>query len=93
MILLKKISDDAAQIASMDITPKGLAPDTPMKNSGVEWLGEVPEHWTVVKLAYRYTVMLGKMLDDKKITGNFLAPYLRNIDAFHFGPSIPSACD
>ena len=24
---------------------KGLNPDTPMKDSGVEWLGEVPEHW------------------------------------------------
>ena len=24
---------------------KGLNPDAPMKDSGVEWLGEVPEHW------------------------------------------------
>lgn len=28
---------------------KGLNPDVPMKDSGVEWLGEVPEHWEVVK--------------------------------------------
>lgn len=26
---------------------KGLNPDAPMKNSGLEWLGEIPEHWTV----------------------------------------------
>lgn len=26
---------------------KGLNPDVPMKDSGVEWLGDVPEHWTV----------------------------------------------
>ena len=26
---------------------KGLDPDVPMKDSGIEWLGEVPEHWTV----------------------------------------------
>jgi len=26
---------------------KGLNPDAPMKDSGVEWLGEVPEHWDV----------------------------------------------
>ena len=25
---------------------KGLNPDAPMKDSGVEWLGEVPEHWS-----------------------------------------------
>ena len=28
---------------------KGLNPDAPMKDSGVEWLGEVPEHWEVRK--------------------------------------------
>jgi len=26
---------------------KGLNPDVPLKDSGVEWLGEVPEHWCV----------------------------------------------
>ncbi|RUO77499.1 restriction endonuclease subunit S [Idiomarina seosinensis] len=29
---------------------KGLNPDAPMKDSGVEWLGEVPEHWKVASL-------------------------------------------
>lgn len=24
---------------------KGLSPDVPMKDSGVEWIGEIPEHW------------------------------------------------
>jgi len=28
----------------------GLNPDVPMKDSGVEWLGEVPEHWETVRL-------------------------------------------
>ena len=31
---------------------KGLNPDVPMKDSGVEWLGEVPEHWEVRKLKF-----------------------------------------
>ncbi|MCD4749367.1 MAG: hypothetical protein K8R59_08330, partial [Thermoanaerobaculales bacterium] len=26
---------------------RGLDPDVPLKDSGVEWLGEVPEHWEV----------------------------------------------
>lgn len=29
---------------------KGLNPNVPMKDSGVEWLGEVPEHWKIMKL-------------------------------------------
>jgi len=26
---------------------KGLNPNAPMKDSGIEWLGEIPEHWEV----------------------------------------------
>ena len=59
---------------------KGLDPDAPMKDSGIEWLGEVPEHWTVAPLYARYQVRLGKMLDGKRITGAHLAPYLRNVN-------------
>ena len=30
---------------------KGLNPAAPLKDSGVEWLGEVPEHWEITRLA------------------------------------------
>ena len=50
------------------------------RDSGVEWLGEVPAHWEAAALKYRYEQSLGKMLDSKRITGNHLVPYLRNID-------------
>ena len=33
---------------------KGLNPDAPMKDSGIEWLGEVPAHW--VRLPLKYVV-------------------------------------
>ena len=32
------------------------------KDSGVEWLGQVPEHWGVTALKRGYKVVLGKML-------------------------------
>lgn len=31
---------------------KGLNPDVPMKDSGIEWLGEVPEHWEITKMKF-----------------------------------------
>lgn len=31
---------------------KGLNPNAPMKDSGVEWLGEVPAHWEVMPIRY-----------------------------------------
>ena len=59
---------------------KGLNPHALMKPSGIEWLGEVPEHWPVAAVRFRYDVQLGKMLDTDKITGKHLRPYLRVFD-------------
>ena len=35
---------------------RGLNPDAPLKHSGVEWLGEVPEHWESIRLRYVATL-------------------------------------
>jgi type I restriction enzyme S subunit len=43
---------------------KGLDPDVPMKDSGVEWIGEVPEHWDVKRL--RHVAMFNNSNVDKK---------------------------
>ena len=32
------------------VVTRGLDPDAPMKDSGVEWLGEIPAHWEVKRL-------------------------------------------
>ena len=50
------------------------------KDSRVEWLGNVPAHWDVASLRHRYDQRLGKMLDAKRISGENLRPYLRNVD-------------
>lgn len=31
---------------------RGLNPDVPLKDSGIEWIGQIPEHWEVRKLKY-----------------------------------------
>ncbi len=33
-----------------------------MKDSGIEWIGEIPEKWEVGKIKYQFSVTLGKML-------------------------------
>jgi type I restriction enzyme, S subunit len=50
------------------------------KESGVEWLGEVPAHWDTPPLYLRYDAVLGKMLDEKRLTRKHLVPYVRNVD-------------
>ena len=64
---------EAARAAGLDPSPR-------LKPSGVEWLGDVPEHWEIKRLDSRYEIKLGKMLHEARITGAHLVPYLRNID-------------
>lgn len=40
------------QIVIQNAVTKGLNPNAPMKNSGVDWIGDIPEHWDVKKLKY-----------------------------------------
>lgn len=44
--LIELLKEKRQAVISHAVT-KGLDPNVPMKDSGVEWLGEVPEHWTV----------------------------------------------
>ena len=46
--LIELLEEQRKSIISHAVT-KGLNPNAPMKDSGVEWLGEVPSHWTVLK--------------------------------------------
>lgn len=52
--LIELLKEKRQAVISRAVT-KGLDPDVPMKDSGVEWLGEVPVHWDVVKLKYLIT--------------------------------------
>jgi len=47
--LIELLKEKRQAVISHAITT-GLNPDVPMKDSGVEWLGEVPEHWETVRL-------------------------------------------
>jgi len=49
--LIKLLQEKRQAVISHAVT-KGLNPDAKMKDSGVEWLGEIPEHWTMVPLKY-----------------------------------------
>lgn len=47
--LIKLLNEQKAGIIN-DAVTKGLNPNAKMKPSGIEWLGDIPEHWEVVKL-------------------------------------------
>lgn len=47
--LIKVLNEQKQAIINRAVT-RGLDPDAPMKDSGVEWIGEIPEHWEVRRL-------------------------------------------
>jgi len=49
--LLEKLDEKRTALISHAVT-KGLDPTVPMKDSGIEWLGDIPAHWEVKKLRY-----------------------------------------
>ncbi|MFB0725092.1 restriction endonuclease subunit S [Aeromonas salmonicida] len=50
--LIELLKEKRQAVISHAVT-KGLNPNAPMKDSGVEWLGQVPEHWGVSPLKYK----------------------------------------
>jgi len=47
--LIKLLKEKRQAVISHAVT-KGLNPNAPMRDSGVEWLSEVPEHWEIMQL-------------------------------------------
>jgi len=56
--LIELLKEKRQTVVSHAVT-KGLDPQAPMKDSGVVWLGEVPEHWSVAPLKRFVSVLSG----------------------------------
>jgi type I restriction enzyme S subunit len=48
---IQLLEEERVAIINQAVT-KGLDPNVSMKDSGIEWLGEIPEHWEVKKLRF-----------------------------------------
>jgi type I restriction enzyme S subunit len=56
--LIELLKEKRQAVISHAVT-KGLDPDVPMKDSGVDWLGEVPEHWEQCSLSKLFDIKAG----------------------------------
>ena len=75
--LIELLKEKRQAVISHAVT-KGLDPSVPMKDSGVEWLGEVPAHWEVSRLKMLARVQTG-VAKGKDLSGMaaITVPYLR----------------
>ena len=65
--LIELLDEKRHAVISHAVT-KGLDPDVPMKDSGVEWLGEVPAHWEGKIIKNRLLNQAGRFRN-AKVTG------------------------
>ncbi|WP_027358256.1 restriction endonuclease subunit S [Desulforegula conservatrix] len=78
--LIELLKEKRQAVISHAVT-KGLNPDAKMKDSGIEWLGDVPEHWSVKKSIY----ILDKLQDGthfspaSDVCGDYLYITAKNI--------------
>ena len=61
--LIELLEEQRKSIISHAVT-KGLNPNAPMKDSGVEWLGEVPEHWEIYPIGYSFDLLKNNNVGD-----------------------------
>lgn len=76
--LIDRLKEKRQALITRAVT-KGLDPDMPMKDSGIEWLGEIPEEWETSKLKF----LTNKIIDGTHHTPTYTnegVPFLRVTD-------------
>lgn len=76
--LIELLQEKRQAIITETVT-KGLNPNVKMKDSGIEWIGEIPEHWKVTKLKY----IANQIIDGTHSTPQYTddgIPFLRVTD-------------
>ena len=76
--LIEKLNEQRIAVITQAVT-KGIDKNAKMKPSGVDWLGDVPEHWEVLKLKH----ITNKIIDGAHFTPTYESkgiPFLRVTD-------------
>lgn len=55
---IEKLKEYKQSVITEAVT-KGIDPNVPMKDSGVEWIGQVPEQWQMIETKYLFDVCSG----------------------------------
>ena len=74
-----------------EVITKGLNPKVKMKNSGVEWIGKIPEHWNVLRLKNISTLKISSV--DKHIFENENQVKVCNYTDVYYNEFISSIID
>jgi len=84
--LIKLLKEKRQAVISHAVT-KGLNPNAPMRDSGVEWLGEVPEHWETKRIKVLSSI-ISKGTTPSTIGGDFVDEGVRFLKGENIGKSL-----
>lgn len=77
--LIELLKEERAAIIDQAVT-KGLNPNAPMKDSGIQWLGKIPEHWEVKRLKFLANLKYGLGQPPKSINNGIPLIRATNIE-------------
>jgi len=96
--LIEVLNEQKQAIINRAVT-RGLAPNAPLKPSGIDWLGDIPEHWEMKRLKYLADIGTGgRDTVDRKDNGAYpffvRSQTVERIDTFSFdGEAVLTAGD
>lgn len=73
-----KLLEQQRQSIITEAVTKGLNPNVKMKESGVEWIGEIPEHWEASKLKNMFILQRGHDLTHEQFNKGIVPVYASN---------------
>lgn len=62
--------NERKQIIITRAVTRGLNPDAPLRDSGIDWLGEIPSHWDFCKLKYFIRIKSGDSISNTQLSDN-----------------------
>ncbi len=87
-LLEKKVTllDEYKQSLIYETVTKGLNKNVPMKNSGIDWIGDIPEHWEVKKIKNYFKLGMGDTILKEDLEENGRYPiYSATAEDKYFG--------
>ena len=64
--LIELLKEERTAVINQTVT-RGINPNVKLKPSGIDWLGEIPEHWEVKKIKYVAKLKSGESITSDKI--------------------------
>ena len=81
--------NERKQIIITRAVTRGLNPDAPLRDSGIDWLGKIPQHWEIIPMRYLCKMKTGDkdtiMRDDNgKYPFYVRSPHIEHINTYSY---------